>query len=402
MTDALVFDGLRTPFGRYGGALARLRPDDMMAAIIAALIQRYPGIEDAVEDVIVGDSNQAGEDARNVGRNSALLAGLPASVGGITVNRLCGSGLAAALDAIRSVRCDEGDLFIAGGVESMSRAPYVLNKAETTFDRSVRMVDSTIGWRFPNNRLTSKIGTDSLIQTAENLVAEYDLKREEMDRFAHSSQTRYEKARQAGFYAGELFTVEVPPVRRKDPPQVVSADEHPRPDTSLKKLSALRPLLPDGTVTAGNASGINDGAAALLIGNAVAAEAFDLKPVARYVAGAVAGVEPRIMGIGPVPASLKALARAGLTPDDMDLIEINEAFAAQVLACCKALELSPDDPRLNPNGGAVTIGHPLGASGARLLLTATRELRKRKGRYALVALCIGIGQGIATVIENVT
>lgn len=401
MKDAFVFDGVRTPFGRYGGALARLRTDDMMATVIAEMLSRYPDIGDAVEDVIVGDTNQAGEDSRNVARTASLLAGVPITTAGNTVNRLCGSGLAAALDAARCIRCDEGDVFIAGGVESMSRAPFILPKADNAFTRNNPMADSTIGWRFPNKALTDKIGNDSLTGTAENLAKQYDISREESDVFACGSQARYEAARQDGFYEGEIMPVEVPSGKRKAPPVIVSADEHPRADTTLEGLAKLRPLEKDGTVTAGNASGINDGAVALILGNADAAERFGLQPSARIVASAVAGVEPNVMGFGPVPASQKALERAGLSLTDMDLIEINEAFAVQVLACLKGLGLAFDDSRVNPNGGAISIGHPLGASGARLLLTASRELKRRQGRYALVSLCIGIGQGIATIIERV-
>ncbi|MCH7658433.1 MAG: acetyl-CoA C-acyltransferase [Bacteroidetes bacterium] len=401
MKNAFVFDGVRTPFGRYGGVLSRLRPDDMMAVTIAELLHRYPEIRTEIEDVIVGDSNQSGEDSRNVGRNAALIAGLPSSVSGITLNRLCASGLSAAIDASRAIRCSEGNLFIAGGVESMSRAPFILAKPEAAFTRSAPLFDSTIGWRFPNERITSQYGTDSLPGTAENLATQYDISREESDVFALASQTKYEAARKAGFYDDEIMSVEVPPAKRKAPPEIINTDEHPRPDTSLKKLAALKPLQSGGTVTAGNASGINDGAAALLIGSSDTAGRFGLRPQVRIVASSVAGVEPRIMGLGPVPATRKVMARSGLNLDDMDVIEINEAFAAQVLACLKELKLPIDDPRINPNGGAITIGHPLGASGARLLLTATRELQRRQGRYALVTMCVGIGQGIAVIIERV-
>jgi acetyl-CoA C-acetyltransferase len=400
MTDAYVFDGIRTPFGRYGGALARLRTDDMMAATIRELVRRHPDITDGIEDVVVGDSNQAGEDSRNVGRNAALLAGLPVSVGGMTVNRLCGSGLSAVLNTANSVICGEGDLYLAGGVESMSRSPYVISKSEQPFSRAIQMADSTIGWRFPNEQLITNIGDDSMPQTAENLAVELKISRAESDLYAYETQMRYEAARKAGFFDGEIMAVEVPAGRRKAPPDTVQADEHPRPDTTLEKLSGLKPLHADGIVTAGNASGVNDGAAVLLIGNSAAAERYGLQPKARLVMGAVAGVEPRLMGTGPVPASRKVLARANLTMDEMDLIEINEAFAVQVLGCLKELGIAYDDPRVNPNGGALAIGHPLGASGARILLTAVRELERRQGRYALVTLCIGIGQGIAAIIER--
>jgi len=400
MEESWIFDGIRTPFGRYGGVLARLRPDDMMAVIIRELVQRHSGIEENLEDVVIGDSNQAGEDSRNVGRNALLLAGLPVKVSGITVNRLCGSGLAAAVQVSNSIKCKEGDLFIAGGVESMTRAPMVMAKAEQAFARVAPMADSTIGWRFPNQKLISLFGSESMPETAENIGRSLGISREASDIYAYETQMRYEKARQAGFYEGEILPVEVPGAGRKQPSVLVSSDEHPRPDTSLKKLSNLASLHKDGIVTAGNASGVNDGAAGLLMGNSRVADEFNLTPMARIVTSAVASVEPGLMGLGPVPASLKVLARAGLTLQDMDLIEINEAFAVQVLGCMKELKLDSDDPRINPNGGAISVGHPLGASGARLLLTATRELQRRKGRYALVTLCIGIGQGIATIIEN--
>jgi acetyl-CoA C-acetyltransferase len=400
MEESWIFDGIRTPFGRYGGVLARLRPDDMMAVIIRELVQRHPGIEKNLEDVVIGDSNQAGEDSRNLGRNALLLAGLPVRVSGITVNRLCGSGLAAAVQVSNSIKCKEGDLFIAGGAESMTRAPMVMAKAEQAFARSAPMADSTIGWRFPNQKLISQFGAESMPETAENIGRSLGISREASDSYAFETQMRYEKARLDGFYKGEILPVEVPGAGRKQPPVLVSADEHPRPDTSLEKLSKLPSLHKDGIVTAGNASGVNDGAAGLLMGNSGVADEFKLRPMARIVTSAVAGVEPGLMGLGPVPASLKALHRAGLGLQDMDLIEINEAFAVQVLGCMKELKLDSDDQRVNPNGGAISVGHPLGASGARLLLTAARELQRRKGRYALVSLCIGIGQGIATVIEN--
>ena len=400
MEESWIFDGIRTPFGRYGGVLAPLRPDDMMAVIIRELVQRHSGIEEVLEDVVIGDSNQAGEDSRNVGRNALLLAGLPVKVSGITVNRLCGSGLAAAVQVSNSIKCKEGDLFIAGGVESMTRAPMIMAKPEQAFARAAPMADSTIGWRFPNQKLISLFGSESMPETAENIGRSLGISREASDLYAFETQMRYEKARQDGFCDGEILPVEVPGAGKKQSPVLVSSDEHPRPDTSLEKLSKLSSLHKDGIVTAGNASGVNDGAAGLLIGNSQAADGFKLKPMARIVCSAVSGVEPGLMGLGPVPASLKALARAGLKLKDMDLIEINEAFAVQVLGCMKELKLDSDDPRINPNGGAISVGHPLGASGARLLLTAARELHRRKGRYALVTLCIGIGQGIATIIEN--
>lgn len=400
MEESFIFDGIRTPFGRYGGVLARLRPDDMAALCISELVNRHPAIREEIEDVILGDSNQAGEDSRNVARNAALIAGLPVKVSGITLNRLCGSGLAAAVQASNSIKVKEGELFVAGGVESMTRAPLIMAKAENAFQRTAPIADSTIGWRFPNSTLISKYGAEGMPETAENIARQFQISREASDQYAYETQMRYEAARKDGFYAGEIMSVTVPAASRKLVPLEVHEDEHPRPDTSLEKLAKLRSLHVDGIVTAGNASGVNDGAAALLIGNSKAAERFDLKPTAKILSSAVAGVEPGLMGLGPVPASIKALERAGLTLGDMDLIEINEAFAVQVLGCMKKLNLSTDDKRINPNGGAIAIGHPLGASGARLLLTASRELHRRKGKYALVTLCIGIGQGIATIIEN--
>ena len=400
MRDALIFDGLRTPFGRHAGALAPVRPDDLLGGIIARLIARHPDVAAAIEDVIAGCANQAGEDARNVARHALLLAGLPDTVGGLTVNRLCGSGLAAVADAARAVRCGEGELFVAGGVESMSRAPFVMAKATSAYSRNMPMFDSTIGARFPNPRIEEKFGADTMPETADNIAKDLDVKRDASDRFALASQLKYETARAAGFFAEEIAPVEIPQGRGK-PPLLVSADEHPRPQTTLEAREKLKPLFADGVVTAGNASGINDGAAALLIGSASAGDKFGLKPRGRIVSAGIAGVAPRVMGLGPAPASKKALERAGLTLGDIDVIEINEAFATQVLGCLVALGLAADDPRVNPNGGAIAVGHPLGASGARLAVTALRQLERSGGRYALVSMCIGVGQGIAVVIERV-
>ena len=377
------------------------RPDDLAAAVIKALLHRN-GIESSlVEDVVLGNTNQAGEDCRNVARNAALLAGMHTSVGGVTVNRLCGSGVAATLDAARALSCSQGQLFIAGGVESMSRGPWVLNKAETGFDRNQKMYDTVLGWRFPNKVLLRQYGDDTMPQTADNLARDFAISREDSDAFAFASQQKYEAARNAGFYAEELLEIEVPAKRRKAPPVKVTADEHPRPGATLEKLAGLPTLFEDGVVTAGNASGINDGAAALLLGNESIGKKLGLAPRARVRSGAIAGVEPRVMGIGPVPASQKALQRASLSLADMDVIEINEAFASQVLGCLKQLRVDFRDERVNPNGGAISIGHPLGASGARLLLTALRQLENIQGRYALITMCIGIGQGIAVIIERV-
>lgn len=399
ITDAYIYDGLRSPFGRFGGALATIRPDDLLGQVIRALVERSHFEPSDFEDVIAGCTNQAGEDARNVARNAALAAGLPVETGGLTVNRLCGSGLAAIMDASRAIRCGEGDLFVAGGVESMTRAPFVIAKGETPFSRNFEVFDSTLGARFPNPRLVEEFGGDTMPETAENIAEELSLARENVDRFAEQSQHRYNTALEDGFFADEILSVEVPQ-GRKQPPASVAADEHPRPATNVEKLSGLKPLFRGGVVTAGNASGINDGAAALILGSRAAGEKAGLKPRGRIVAGAIAGVPPRVMGFGPVPASQKVLARAGLTLADMDVIEINEAFSAQVLGCAQKLGLDQADARLNPNGGAIAVGHPLGASGARLAITALRQLERSSGRYALVSMCIGVGQGIATIIER--
>ncbi|MBO3277422.1 3-oxoadipyl-CoA thiolase [Pseudomonas schmalbachii] len=396
---AYIYDGLRSPFGRHGGALASVRSDDLLAEVVRALVARNPFAPADYEDLIAGCSNQAGEDARNLARHVALLSGLPASVAGITVNRLCGSGLAAMLDAARAVRAGEGELLIAGGAESMSRAPFVIAKAESAWSRDFRAFDSTIGARFPNPRVEAQYGADSMPQTADNVARELGISREQADAYALRSQTLYEAARRDGFFAGEILPIEVPQGRRQL--LRVAEDEHPRPETTQESLARLKPLFDGGVVTAGNASGVNDGAAALLIGSAEIGERYGVKPRARILASAVAGVEPRLMGLGPVPACTKVLQRAGLGLADMDLIEINEAFAAQVLGCARQLGLAFDDSRLNPNGGAIAVGHPLGASGARLVLTAVRQLEHSGGRYALVSLCIGLGQGIACVIERV-
>ncbi|VVM99712.1 3-oxoadipyl-CoA thiolase [Pseudomonas fluorescens] len=396
---AYIYDGLRSPFGRHAGALADVRPDDLLASVVRALVARNPFDVRDYEDLIAGCSSQAGEDGRNLARHVALLAGLPTAVGGLTVNRLCGSGLAAVLDAARAVQVGEGELFIAGGAESMSRAPFVVAKAQSAWSRDLRVYDSSIGARFPNPKVESEFGADSMPETADNVARELGISREDADTYAARSQALFEAAVQDGFQAGEILPIEVPQ-GRKQPPKIVECDEHPRPQSTFEALSRLRPLFDGGVVTAGNASGINDGAAALLIGSRGIGEKAGLRPRARILAGAVAGVEPRLMGLGPVPACRKALQRAGLTLADMDLIEINEAFAAQVLGCAKQLGLAFDDPRLNPNGGAIAVGHPLGASGARLAYSAVRQLERSNGRYALVSLCIGLGQGIACVIER--
>ncbi|MCK2148265.1 3-oxoadipyl-CoA thiolase [Marinobacter alexandrii] len=398
--SAYIYDGLRTAFGRHAGALAKVRPDDLLASVIKALVERNAFALEAYEDVIAGCTNQAGEDARNLARHAGLLAGLPVETGGLTVNRLCGSGLAAIIDSARAIRCGEGELFVAGGAESMSRAPFVMAKSESPFSRDFRAFDSTIGARFPNPRIEADFGSDSMPETADNIARELNLDRELVDQFAAQSQARFEAARQDGFYDNEILPIEVPQGRKK-PALTVSADEHPRPQSTAEALAGLRPLFEGGVVTAGNASGINDGAAALIIGSLEAGERAGIQPRARIVSSAIAGVSPDVMGYGPVPASEKALARAGLTLKDMDVIEINEAFAAQVLGCTTRLGIDPTDSRLNPNGGAIAVGHPLGASGARIALTATRQLERSGGRYALISMCIGVGQGIAAVIERV-
>ncbi|MGJ8522524.1 3-oxoadipyl-CoA/3-oxo-5,6-dehydrosuberyl-CoA thiolase [Carnimonas sp. R-84981] len=399
MSDAYIYSGIRTPFGRYGGSLSSVRPDDLMAQLIAELVQRHHLDGSEIEDVLLGNANQAGEDSRNIARHAALLSGLPDSVPGMTVNRLCASGLAAVIDAGRAIKSNEGELFIAGGVESMSRAPWVMPKADTAFSRHNTLYDSTIGARFPNPRITADYGDDTMPKTADNVASDFDIGREDTDRYAYASQQRYAKALAAGFFNDEIHPVTIP-AKRKTPAYQVSDDEHPRPDTSLEALAKLRTVFVGGVVTAGNASGVNDGAAALLVGAVGVQERLERRPIARIVAAAAAGVPPRIMGIGPVPAIHKALQRANLTLNDMDVIEINEAFSAQVLGCLKALGLAFDDPRVNPNGGAIAIGHPLGASGARLALTGARQLHAINGRYAVISLCIGVGQGLAMVIER--
>ena len=396
---AYIYDGLRSPFGRHAGALASVRPDDLLASVVRALLARNPFPAEAYEDLIAGCASQAGEDGRNLARHAVLLSGLPLVVGGLTVNRLCGSGLAAVLDAARAVRCGEGELFVAGGAESMSRAPFVIAKAESAYSRDFRVFDSSIGARFPNPRVEAEFGADSMPETADNVAHELAISREQADTYAARSQALFDAAQRDNFFAGEILSMEVAQ-GRKQPPKIVERDEHPRPESDFASLSRLRPLFEGGVVTAGNASGVNDGAAALLIGSQAIGEQYGLKPRARILAGAVAGVEPRLMGLGPVPAIGKVLQRAGLSLADIDLIEINEAFAAQVLGCAKQLGLAFDDPRLNPNGGAIAVGHPLGASGARLALSAVRQLERTGGRYALVSLCIGLGQGIACIIER--
>lgn len=399
--DAFICDAVRTPIGRYGGALSSVRADDLAAVPIAALMARNPDVAwEALDDVILGCANQAGEDNRNIARMAALLAGLPVSVPGITLNRLCASGLDSVGMAARSIRAGDSDLALAGGVESMSRAPLVMPKADAAFSRRAEIFDTTIGWRFVNPAMKAAHGVESMPETADNVAADYGISREDQDAFALRSQQRWQAARGAGVFAEELTPVTIP--QRKGAPVVVAEDEHPRPDMVLEKLTRLRGVNgPDLTVTAGNASGVNDGAAALLLASEAGAAANGLTPLVRVVAMAAAGVAPRVMGIGPVPATRKVLARTGLDLADMDVIELNEAFAAQGLATLRELGLPDDAPHVNPNGGAIALGHPLGMSGARLVMAAAYELRRRQGRYALCTMCVGVGQGVAMILERV-
>ncbi|MFV0383977.1 3-oxoadipyl-CoA thiolase [Paracoccus sp. (in: a-proteobacteria)] len=401
MAEAFICDSIRTPVGRYGGALSSVRADDLAAIPLRALTERNPGVAWAsVDDIIMGGANQAGEDNRNVARMAGLLAGLPVEVPGTTINRLCGSGMDAIGMAARAIRADDGDLLLAGGVESMSRAPFVLGKADSAFSRKAEMYDTTIGWRFVNPLMKKTFGIDSMPQTADNVAADYGISRADQDAFALRSQARWAAAQEAGIFAEEIVAVTIP--QRKGDPVIVDTDEHPRPSTTPEQLAKLRGVNgPDLSVTAGNASGVNDGAAAVIVASEASARANGLTPQARVVAMAAAGVEPRIMGIGPVPATRKVLARAGLSIDQMDVIELNEAFAAQGLAVMRELGLPDDAPHVNPNGGAIAIGHPLGMSGARLVLSATRQLHRTGGRYALCTMCVGVGQGIAMIIERV-
>ena len=400
MTEAYICDAVRTPIGRYGGSLAHVRADDLAAIPIKALIERNPEVDwDELDDVIYGCANQAGEDNRNLARMAGLLAGLPDRSGGVTLNRLCGSGMDAVAMAARVIRGSEADMIVAGGSESMSRAPFVMAKATSAFDRNAEMYDTTIGWRFVNPKMKEAYGDDTMPSTAENVAQDFQIGREDQDLFAVRSQDKASRAQASGRLAAEIVPVSIP--QRKGDPLRVDKDEHPR-ETSVEALGRLKPIVrSDGTVTAGNASGVNDGAAALIVATEEAAKRNGLTPRARFLGGAVAGVPPRIMGIGPAPASEKLLKRLGLTIADMDVIELNEAFAAQGLAVMRQLGLADDDPRVNPNGGAIALGHPLGMSGARLLLTATEELQRSGGRYALCTMCIGVGQGIATIIERV-
>jgi acetyl-CoA C-acetyltransferase len=401
MSEAFICDAVRTPIGRYGGALATVRADDLAALPLTALMERNPDVDwSKVDDLIYGCANQAGEDNRNVGRMAVLLSGMPVSVPATTVNRLCGSGMDAVGMAARAIRAGDCDLVIAGGVESMSRAPFVMPKADSAFSRANAIYDTTIGWRFVNPKMKAGFGVDSMPQTADNVAADFGVSRTDQDAFAARSQARWAAAQEAGLFADELVAVKV--AQKKGDPIIVDRDEHPRPGTTIDQLSRLKGVNgPDLSVTAGNASGVNDGAAALVVASEAAAKAQGLTPKARIVAMAAAGVEPRIMGVGPAPAARRVLERAGLSIGQMDVIELNEAFAAQALAVLRDLDLPDDAPHVNPNGGAIAMGHPLGMSGARLVTTATYQLHRQGGRYALCTMCIGVGQGIAIILERV-
>lgn len=404
MKESFIIDAIRTPVGRFGGSLAPVRTDDLAAHVIKKLLERHTNLPaDALDDVIFGCANQAGEDNRNVARMALLLAGLPFSIPGETVNRLCASGMSAVIHAHRAIQTGDGDLFIAGGVEHMTRGPWVISKTSKPFGNDAEMYDSSFGWRFVNPKMYKLYGTDAMGETAENLVEKYNINREDQDKFAYWSQMKAAEAQRNGQFAEEITPVEIP--QRKGDPILFELDEFIRPETTLEVLAKLKTAFKKetegGTVTAGNASGLNDGAAVMLVASGSAVKTYNLKPLARIVSSGVAGVEPRIMGIGPVFATEKALSKAGLTLDDMDIIEINEAFAAQVLACTRMWGIADDDPRINPNGGAIAIGHPLGMSGTRILQTAALELHRQNKRYALVTMCIGVGQGYATIIEKV-
>ena len=400
MIDAFICDAVRTPFGRYAGGLAGMRADDLAAVSLRALVNRNPGVDwQAVDDVLLGCANQAGEDNRNVARMALLLAGIPKEVPGATVNRLCGSSMEAVGIAARAIKCGEAGLVIAGGVESMSRAPFVMGKADAAFSRNAEIFDTTIGWRFINPAMKAQYGVDSMPETAENVAEEFEISRADQDAFSYRTQQRWAKAHAGGFFECEVVPVMLP--QKKGDPKKFDTDEHPRPDTTLEALAKLKPVVkPDGTVTAGNASGINDGACALLLASEAAVKKYKLSPRARVVASAAVGVAPRIMGFAPAPATRKLLAKTGVSLSSIDVIELNEAFAAQALAVTRDLGLPDDAAHVNPNGGAIAIGHPLGASGARLVATATYQLQRTRGRYAMCTMCIGVGQGIAILLER--
>jgi acetyl-CoA acyltransferase len=401
MSEVFICDAIRTPIGRYGGSLSSVRTDDLAALPLKALMERNPGVDwGAIDDVIYGCANQAGEDNRNVGRMALLLAGLPKEVPGTTVNRLCGSSLDAVSIASRAIKSGEAEIMIVGGVESMSRAPFVMGKADAAFSRSAEIFDTTIGWRFINPAMKAKYGVDSMPETAENVAEEFNVSRADQDAFSYRTQQRWAKAHAACFFSSEIVSVMIP--QKKGDPKKFDTDEHPRPDTTIETLAKLKPVVkPNGTVTAGNASGVNDGSVALILATEAAAKKHGLTPKARVIASATAGVAPRIMGMGPAPATRKVLSKSGLQLAQMDVIELNEAFAAQALAVTRELGLPDDAAHVNPNGGAIAIGHPLGASGARLVTTALYQLHKTGGRYALCTMCIGVGQGIAAIIERV-
>ncbi len=401
MKNAYIIDGIRTPIGSYQGTLSAVRTDDLAALVIAEIVKRNPNIpKEAYDDVILGCANQAGEDNRNVARMASLLAGLPVTVPGETVNRLCSSGLSAIIHANRAIKAGDGDLFISGGVENMTRGPYVVAKPSSAFGTDAKMYDSSFGWRFVNPKMAEMYGTDGMGNTAENLVEKHNISREDQDAFAYNSQMKAAKAQEKGRLAKEVVPVEIP--QRKKDPIIFKADEFIRPDTTKEVLAKLRPAFKkDGSVTAGNSSGLNDGAAATIIASEDAVKKYNLKPIARIVSSAVVGVEPRVMGIGPVEASNKALKKAGLKMEDMDIIELNEAFASQALACIREWGLKDDDPRINPNGGSIAIGHPLGVTGTRIAYSAALELQLQNKKYALITMCVGVGQGYAAIIERV-
>ena len=400
MLDAYIYDGLRSPIGRHAGKLAPLRPDDLAAGVIKEVVARNKVDPAEIADIVLGCVNQAGEDSRNVARFAALLSGLPPTTPGVTVNRLCASGLQAVVDAARAVSVGEGDMYIAGGVESMSRAPYVFSKADSPYSREIKMFDTTIGSRFPNPKVVKQFGNHTMPETGDNVAKDLGITREQADEFALASQQKYATAEKEGFYKGEIMAVALPTRKKDAAAEQMTADEHPRRDSSMEALAKLKPLFEGGVVTAGNASGVNDGAAALLIGNKKWGEKHGKKPLARIRAAASAGVEPRIMGVGPAYAIPRALERAGLKLSDMEIIEINEAFASQVLGCLKLMNVDLKDQRVNPNGGAIAIGHPLGASGARLALTVAREMQQSGAKYAAVSICIGVGQVLAVILER--
>lgn len=398
MREAVIIDAVRTPIGRFGGALKDVRPDDLGSIVIKALLERNQALNPGeVEEVVLGNANQAGEDNRNIARMAGLLAGLPVETGGITVNRLCASGLDAVNYAARAIKAGEGDVFIAGGTESMTRAPFVMGKSEKPFQRTQEIYDTTIGWRFINKKLEAMYGTDSMPKTAENVAERFQITREEQDQFAYSSQMKAKQATEAGRFKEEIISVIFHDSKGNQ--FVVNEDEHPRPDTSLEKLGKLKSIFPEGTITAGNASGVNDGAAALLLMSREKAEQLGLKPLARYITSGTAGLEPAVMGLGPIEATRKALSRSSLTINDIGLVELNEAFASQSLECMKQLEINPEI--VNVNGGAIAFGHPLGASGARILTTLVHEMKKRNIKYGLATMCVGVGQGVATIVENI-